>query len=97
MRSRALRGGGRGGVAGDVAGGVADGGRDGGQRAALRSPAAIKQVLAQSSRPLLAPTPSYFEQGAGALRPLELFAAMRAFVPHASSQPTCVVAASVSL
>ena len=56
------------------------------QRAALRSPAALKQVLAASSQRLPGRV-SYLEQGSGALRPHALHAAMASFVPHLTSLP----------
>ena len=60
------------------------------QRRLLRSPAAIKQVLAESSQRLRGGAFSYLEQGSGALRPHALFAAMRGFRPHASALPPAI-------
>ena len=58
------------------------------QREALRSPSAIKQVLAESSQRLAGP--SYLEQGAGSLQPHALYAAMERFTPHVSSLPPAI-------
>jgi hypothetical protein len=54
-------------------------------RSRLRSPAAVKQVLARSSERIGGA--SHLEQGSGQLRPEALFDAMRAFTPHVSSLP----------
>lgn len=55
------------------------------QRARLRSPAAVKQVLALGASRL--PGASVFEQGMGALNVDATAAAMRTFVPHVSVMP----------
>ena len=55
------------------------------QRAALRSPAALKQALHQSSSRM--PGRSHLEQGGGELRPHALHEAMLRFAPHLSALP----------
>lgn len=58
------------------------------QRGALRSPAALKQVLWRSAARI--DGPSIMEQGAGALRPHDLFREMQSFRAHASTLPPAI-------